>query len=555
MSAPIAIIINNTKKQEMESSLDLTRIDIIREVNRIPTAKLVLIDSKRDAEMFPASNSGFFDPGQSIEIKLRYADSKEPEKTVFKGIVLCHHIKAGPAGTLLSLELKDPAFKLTTIRKSAVYLNKTDTEIISDIIKEARNDEKKNGITPPAIAAPKIAPGIRLYRHKEIARYYCTDWDFMLSRADINGLLTVADDGEISIREMPDLNLPQKHTFELGIAPLILDFEMETNFKYQYNSVQSTAWDIKEQKLIFPKKAKDFKIKQAGNLNADRISKAVGGYGYELRQCGEAEEKEMQAWADAKMAKSRMAMVKGRITAKGNAGYKIGDIIKIARVSDMFDEKTMISGIRHTINPETGWQTHVQFGISPYWFSENEDIPDTPASGLLPPVGGLQIGIVDKFEYNSQYRVKVKVPILGDEPIWARLSQADAGDKRGLFLRPEPGDEVILGFFNDDPRQPVILGSLYSTGKHKIPGDFTVDKNNETKGLVTKNGVKLHIDEKKGACTVTVETPGKNRFILKDGQGITLIDEYRNTIEMRAGGIHLETGKNLTVKAKNMTID
>ncbi|MCB0375008.1 MAG: type VI secretion system tip protein VgrG, partial [Sinomicrobium sp.] len=503
MSAPIAIIINNTKKQEMDASFGLAGIDIIKEVNRIPAAEIVLTDNKQDAERFPISNSGFFDPGQCIEIKLRYADGNELEKTVFKGIVLRHHIKGGPQGTLLTVELKDPAFKLTTTRKSAVYLNKTDTEIVSDIVKEARNDEKKNGIVPATIAAPNITAGIKLYQHKEIVRYYCTDWDFMLSRTDSNGLLTITEDGEISVTEMPDFNLPQKHTFELGVAPPVFDFEMETNFKQQYGTVQSTAWDIKTQKIIMPKKARDFKIRQAKKLDPESISNAVGGYGYELRQSGEAEEKELQAWADAKMAKSRMAMVRGRIKTTGNAAYKVGDIIKIARVSDMFDEKTMISGVRHTVSPETGWQTHVQFGLSPHWFSRNEDIADTPAAGLLPPVNGLQIAVVDKFEINDQYRVKVRVPVLGDEPVWARLGQADAGDKRGVFLRPEPGDEVILGFFNDDPRQPVILGSLYSAGKHKIPGDFTVDKDNTTKGLVTKNGVKLHIDEKKGACTVT----------------------------------------------------
>ncbi len=552
---PRVTIINTTNgaKQQMDSSFRWEAIQIIKEVNRIPTAELLLADSKHGAENFYISNSGFFDPGQSIEIKLRHTGSTEKEKTVFKGVVVRHHIKGGANGSMLTVELKDPAFKLTTSRKSAVYLDKTDTEIIEEIIKEAISDEQKNGINPPAIQQPNVEVNTN-YKHKEIPRYYCTDWDFMLSRADINGLLTMSDNGKITIAEMPDLNQKETHTFELGISPSIFDFEMETNVRQQYNTIQSTAWDIKQQELILPKDAKDFTIKQAKDINKASTYNAVGGYSYGLMQFGEATDEEMQAWADAKMAKSRMAMANGRIKARGNADYNVGEIIKIARVSKMFNAKTMISGIRHTAGKK-GWQTDVLFGLSPDWFSQNEDIVDTPAAGLLPAVNGLQIAVVDQFEENDQYRVKVRVPVISDQPIWARLATTDAGKERGTFFRPEPGDEVIIGFFNDDPRQPVILGSLYSTDKHKIPEDFKIDKDNLTKGMVTKNGVKLHINEKENECTVTIETPEGNSVVLKDGEGITLTDEHKNSIQMNSDGINIKTDQNLTVEASNMTVD
>ena len=135
---------------------------------------------------------------------------------------------------------------------------------------------------------------------------------------------------------------------------------------------------------MLPKKAKDFKIKQADNLDTKKVNNAVGGYGYELKQFGEATEKEMQAWADAKMAKSRMAMVKGYIKTGGDSAYKVGDIIRIARVSDMFNEKTMISGIKHSLTIKTGWQTQVLFGLSSEWFSENDDITEACPLIFLP---------------------------------------------------------------------------------------------------------------------------------------------------------------------------
>jgi len=50
-----------------------------------------------------------------------------------------------------------------------------------------------------------------------------------------------------------------------------------------------------------------------------------------------------------------------------------------------------------------------------------------------------------------------------DDGIWARISTLDAGKQRGTFFRPEIGDEVIVGFLNDDPRYPVVLGMVNSS--------------------------------------------------------------------------------------------
>ena len=58
-------------------------------------------------------------------------------------------------------------------------------------------------------------------KHPELVQYYCTDWDFILSRADSQGLLVVAHDGEISVREI-DLNGPSSRTFEYGLDEIFV---------------------------------------------------------------------------------------------------------------------------------------------------------------------------------------------------------------------------------------------------------------------------------------------------------------------------------------------
>ena len=124
----------------------------------------------------------------------------------------------------------------------------------------------------------------------------------------------------------------------------------------------------------------------------------------------------------------------------------------------------------------------------------------------------------------------------------------DAGKKRGSFFYPEIGDEVILGFMNDDPREPVILGMLYSKNADgKPPIEPTED--NFIKGIYTKEKLKLVFDDEKK--TVTIETPGGNKIFIADDDDsvITLTDSNNNKIEMTKDGIDITSGKDIKMKA------
>jgi uncharacterized protein involved in type VI secretion and phage assembly len=46
----------------------------------------------------------------------------------------------------------------------------------------------------------------------------------------------------------------------------------------------------------------------------------------------------------------------------------------------------------------------------------------------------------------------VRLPMVDGESngVWSRLASFGAGENRGVVFRPEIGDEVVLGFFNDE---------------------------------------------------------------------------------------------------------
>ena len=385
-----------------------------------------------------------------------------------------------------------------------------------------------------------------------MVQFYCTDWDFILSRADANGCWVLADDGEITLQK-PELKGRPKHTFEYGISD-IYEFEMKADLSHQYTSVESMTWDVKTQEISPPQKAQSFSLTQ-GNLNPDKLAKTINADNYQLVTLGQLDKQEMQAWADAKLLKSRLSMLQGRLKVPGFADIKPGDIMEVAGIGERFKGKTLVSAIRHQVN-EQGWQTDVQFGLSANWFTQqNNDIIDSPASGLVPAINGLQIGIVDKYEDDpdKQYRVKVNIPsIEKDGLVWARLASIDAGKERGIFFRPEIGDEVVLGFINDDPRQAVILGAMHSE-KNALPEGLEVTQENNKKGIVTKESLKILFDDENKS--IELSTSNSNIIKLSDAdKGIYLEDENGNIMTINEQGFQIKSSQDIVIEGKNITI-
>ncbi|HEX8113620.1 MAG TPA: type VI secretion system tip protein VgrG [Kofleriaceae bacterium] len=517
----------------LDPAVELCSIDIRREVDRIPQAELRVLDGDAARRQFAASDSGFFDPGAQIEIKLRYEG--EPDATVFKGVVVRQRVEAGHDGSLLVIGLKDHAVKLVAARRYAVFENKTDDAIVKQVISDA-------GLTAGKVTATQP-------QHAEMVQYDATPWDFLLSRADAQGLLTVVDDGAISLLPMAISGSPA-HRFEYGIDE-ILDFEIETDASGQFESVESVGWSAADAKPTDAHKAKSVTA-SPGDLDGAKLAKALGNGTCTLTHAVPISPDELGAWADATMARSRLSMCRGRLAIPGLAALKLLDVMEIAGVGKRFAGQTLVTGIRHIVDRK-GWRTDVQFGLSPERFSRREQIQDAPAAGLLPGVSGLQIGVVAAFEADpdKELRVRVQLPTLDPTKglVWARLACPDAGSGRGYYFRPDKDDEVVVGFLNDDPRYPVILGSLYGSKNAPAAAAGTPDDKNQNKGVFTRKGTTLgFVDGDKPS--VFIETPNKNKLLLDDdGETVVLTDQHGNSITLSKDGIVLKSAKDLKIDA------
>lgn len=519
--------------EEMDPAFILLSVDVCKEVNRIPDAQLTLLDGNSATGAFPLSDSAFFEPGKEIEIKLRYEG--DADVTVFKGLAVRQGIRAGDAGSVLTVDMKDAAIKLTHPRRSIVHRDITDGDVIGQSIEDA-------GLTRGEVATTEP-------QHAELVQYSASHWDFILTRADILGLLVAVDDGTVTVKKA-DLSGEASHSVEFGISD-VFDFEIELDAAHQQPAVKSVAWDIENQQLTEPSAAEDLSLVQ-GNLDGASLAESIGFETCILSHPVPLAPQELQSWADARTARSRLAMIRGRFSVRGDGAIKPLDIVELAGVGERFNGNALITGIRHRIDDQ-GWQTDFQFGLSPKWFAREPDIQDVPAAGLLPAASGLQIGVVDAFEEDpdEQLRVRVALPSIGadDAFVWARLASPDAGEGRGFFFRPETGDEVVVGFFNNDPRQAVILGALYSS-TNTAPEDFAeLSEDNLDKGIVTRNGTKIRfVDNDK--ASLFIETAQSNTIVLDDdAESVQLADQHGNTITMDSNGIEIVSSGDFKIEA------
>jgi uncharacterized protein involved in type VI secretion and phage assembly len=260
----------------------------------------------------------------------------------------------------------------------------------------------------------------------------------------------------------------------------------------------------------------------------------------------------LKSWANAQLLTSRLARIRGKVNFRGNASPKPGLLVELDGVGTRFNGDAFISAVTHSIL-EGNWKTELNFGLSPTWFAE--EVPDFVAplsSGVRPGINGLQIATVKQIDQDpdGQTRVLVEAQMINPsgDGIWARFATPYATKNAGIFFVPEIGDEVVLGFLNDDPSFPIILGSLYNSDAHSPP--YAADAANTNKAIVSKSQVKISIDDTKKI--LQFETPGGHIITMSDDStSITITDSNKNQIKMSSSGIDISSCKDLNISAAN----
>ncbi len=510
----------------------ITSITISQEIDKIAQAQITVRDGNPSTQMFEIADATTFQTGNAIDIALGYATDTT---TVFSGVVTKQSIKVDDSGTTFQVTCKDALVEATKTRSQLVLTDSLDSDAISQI---AENLGVENDITATTVNKEKII------------QYNATDWDFIVSRAQRNGMAVVTDNGTLVVSAITNSDTP---VLELTYGVDIIEMDLELDAVDQASSFSINAWTPSEQDAV-TSEATEPTVNDQGDAEESDLE-AVTDAEDTFSTSVPLTEDEAQQLSDAILLRLRMSKYRGSIKFPGSADAKPNTLITLTGLGELFDGDAYISSVNQNFSGGN-WFTEIQIGLLPEMHSQKvKNAPSEPdTKDSLIDVKGVQVGIVkDTYdEDGGAYRVQVEIPMLNDttEFVWARLASFYASNSFGAFFYPEVNDEVILGFVDGNPGYPVILGSLYSSTLPPADTAIPADSNNNIKALVTRSQLQMQFDDEN--IIMSLLTPNGNTIVISDqDEGITITDQNSNQIQLNGDGITVESASAMTIKAAN----
>ena len=492
----------------------------------IPKATIIIRDDHRAEHIFAESEKQEWQVGENIEIKIGY---QLPLDLVFSGIITKQGIRTAENKNIqLYIELSH-RYYLSSIKKtSRIFLDQKDSDAIEEILNEYNFPNEID-------ATQEFQP--------QLVQFNSSDFDFVNLRAEANNSYVIPKDEKFIVK---NIIIPPDENVTLIEKSSILKFDLEVDSQHSFESFITNTWDFNNQEVL-EQEATELFSETAGSASSVEIAKKSNHGHLELVGLGSISEIEAASISNRKKVNAELSKIRGSITCSGGNNLTIGDWILLEGVGKPFCGKLLVTRILHNFSAGK-WETTYHIGTHPKKYGQQvNDNRDKPASDLLPGMSGLQIGFIKKLESNQDdEKILVQLPYLrqGEVMVWARCARMEAGNQRGWVFRPEIGDEVILGFINDDPRQAMILGSMHSS-KNSAP-IFAEDQNN-LKGYFSRENLKLIFDD--GRKIISILTPFASIELNDDTKKI-IIKNDTNTIEISEYGIKMETQKDFKIKAE-----
>jgi Rhs element Vgr protein len=516
----------------------IASVEIWWEANRVPRARIVIYDGQPDSETFPFSDAETFVPGAKIVLSAGYDSDLA---VIHRGVVVRHGLRIVPgASAQLVVDTSDPLLKMTLARHSAITEKATDAALISALVSANGGSVRGNAAATTPVEA--------------MVQAHASDWDLMLLRAEANGCVVVIDDSEVAVIA-PTASTSPVLTLEYGESILSFDAQIDAVSQLGDSVVNSRAWSYSDQAVTEATPAGSTDVTVPGNLKTAALAEVLGVSAFVQQTAAARGEDELGKWSAAALMRAKLSQFTGTVKFQGSALAKPGTLVTLAGLGERFNGDAFVSGVRHLIRGGD-WHTTADLGMPAERFaSRDAKIVDPPAAGLAPPLRGLHVGQVKAVaeDPNGDFRVQVTLPLTDpDNAIWARLAQPYASEGFGWSFFPEVGDEVVLGFMNEDPASAVILASVYSSQRAPT---HTPEKTNDIKALVTRSKMEVNFNDKD--VILKISTPGGRYVELDDKAGtVTVTDPNANKLVMKSDTVELISAANMTIKsATNMTID
>lgn len=503
------------------SALGIHRLRIQQLINDIPLAQLEL--------RIPTDNHGAADNAAQHEVSRlslgAHVVLARDAKPLFNGYLVQKKMQLKGKYWSVRLEARHVLQKLTFLPRSRVFRQQDDNTVLKGLLQSA-------GVKLTQKAAAQLSS-----KHDQLIQFRLSDWQFIRSRLLSTNcwLLPDAASNAVVIRPLSDGATASRTLARDSQVYRLYEVNLNFDNRFAPDSLSLQGWDIAAQRLTPAQKS------PAGAFRPWKTEGKAGqssawqqDYALAFSMLPEATLKTLSSsWLNYQ----QMTGVQGHIVLAGTRDFAPGDTLTLSRFGAGLDGTAILSGVNQLFDTQIGWRSELVIGL--------------PASMLepVPPVRSLHIGTVANFTADPLHldRIAIQLPALNlpDALIFARLSKPWASNASGFCFYPEPGDEVVVGFIDSDPRYPMILGSMHNP-KNIAP--FPPDEKNHRKGLIVKKTDKTQ--------ALMIDTEEKTLMLMAGDNTLSLTGEgdiavsTPNALQLHADKLDLQADSSLSIAGK-----
>lgn len=524
-----------TFKVEADGNLliGVVRIQIDKALNTIPKAYILLDDGDVAQQNFEHSEHDFTVPGKPIRVTCGYNTTND--EILFEGEIVTQKIKVMSSGkTRLELICKDPCYKMAIDKKSKYYQNVSEKDILEELA------ENYEGISASYDTISLFE--VSQFKHSSLIQHNISDWDYLMSRFEQSTSFAIVNNGTIEVKAIPTYTVA---TFGLEFGRDVISMDLELDSQSQHEQVTTVAWDDTKQEIV-EATSTSTSLPEQGNIGTEILTNANQS-SFTIKHSGNVSSDQLRHWANSKKLRSELSKITGHVSFQGSSLPVLNTFISIGGISSRFNGPCLITGIEHEI-VRGDWVTKVKIGLNPFSHADRHPEKEKVELTTSGAISGFYTGIVKQVADDPQdnLRILVNIPTIqtDEEATWMRLVSLDASETKGFVNRPDKGDEVLVGFLNNDVNQGVILGALFSK---KNPGSPLLEpiEDNNKKGWVIKKDMHLIFDSKDDIVELVTE---KGNKILIDKDVIEISDQFSNKVLMDSNGITLKSDGNIELK-------
>lgn len=483
----------------------------------------------RDPERIVLSKSNA-KVGGKLAVKVNVATSSSPT-TLIEAEITALELEFDTGGTFTVIRGYDPAHRLFRDRRTVSYVQMTASDIATQVAKRA--GLKVGKVDSTSTVFPFVSQAGQ------------TDWEILTQLARDAGLdLTVRNGSFSFVASASASGTPAV----LKFGEELIRFRSILTSAQQVGQVEVRGWNVAEKNALVGTAPAKTSTVELPTVKPTDMASAFGNPTYVSTDVPYRTQNEVDQAAKALAEEKASAFAEFEGVARGNPELRAGRKVSLEGLGAPFEGKYTITSARHRFDPTTGYTTAI--AVTGKQDRSLLGLASGGSRSRQTPAGVVIAQVTDVHDPDKMGRVKVKYPWLSADYVsgWARVVCQGAGKDRGWIALPEVGDEVLVGFEQQDFDRPVVFGGLYN-GLDTMPAgpNDLVDGGSgaiNRRSLVSRKGHRIDLLDQDGSSEGV-------RIATQDGKFLIFLDKTNTTITVHADGkVLIEGSQGITLDAK-----